>query len=78
LCDKFNRQLNDRLWPHKHGGKNTRGEWGHMDNLAFSSILLNCFKSFMEISGYDSNAVYDYKEFCLLLSDELMEWCLQL
>jgi hypothetical protein len=68
LCDILNRKLNYRTWPHKHGGRNVMGEWKHKDNSVFSSILLNCFNSFMEIAGFLQCIVYDYKEMCCFLS----------
>ena len=32
-CDKFNKQLRGRIWPHRHGGKGRLGKRGYLARL---------------------------------------------
>lgn len=67
-CDRFNRSLHDRRWPHKTGGKNKKGEEGLQNSLAFlqyyripSTLIIRLKKD------------YDFQKNCLELSDSLYE-----
>lgn len=48
-CDRFNRGLHDRRWPHKHGGRNTPGDSGAQHDFSLACILQNTFNAFLEI-----------------------------
>jgi hypothetical protein len=74
LCDIFNRQLHDRKWPFKRGGRNTMGEWGHQDNWAMSATLQNVFNCWCDLT--DFTGVPEFKALCLRLADELFEYTL--
>ena len=42
-CDKFNRNLHDRHWPYKRGGRNVKGGPGSQYDFIFACILQNTF-----------------------------------
>jgi hypothetical protein len=42
-CDIFNRNLKDRPWPVKYGGRGMPAEPRNEQNFAFSSLLQNVF-----------------------------------
>ena len=46
VCDLFNRQIKYRIWPHRHGGKGTKGERGQQDSFVLGCILLNTFNAY--------------------------------
>ena len=70
VCDLFNHQIKHRLWPHKHGGKGTRGERGKQESFAFGCILLNTFNAYRDINEI-AIIDYDYYSFCEQLADDL-------
>ena len=50
-CDRFNRMLHDRKWPHKNGGRDIPRDVGHHHNFAMSCILQNTFNAYIEKNG---------------------------
>ena len=46
-CDKANRQIKNRIWPHKHGGRGRLGERGKYSLFAFGMVLQNTFNAFV-------------------------------
>ena len=50
-CDKFNKQVHGRIWPHRHGGKGRLGERGKFRLFAFGTVLLNTLNAFRDSSG---------------------------
>ena len=77
LCDKYNRALHDRKWPHKHGGRNVAGEWGHQDNYAWSCLLQNVFNLYNDARKVNI-LDYSFQDYCLTLADNLFEYALHL
>lgn len=72
-CDKFNRALHDRKWPHKHGGRNKPGDNGLQHNFAFSCVLQNTFNAYEAINE-KGDSLGNYSDNCLELSIELFEY----
>ena len=72
-CDIFNKMMYGRTWPHKQGGFQHLGDEGKQDDFAFSSLLLNTIVAYREINKLSEND-FDYKAYCLQLSDELYEY----
>jgi hypothetical protein len=50
-CDKFNRNLHDRHWPYKRGGRNSKGAFGSQHDFLMACILQNTFNAHEEICG---------------------------
>ena len=71
-CDRYNRMLHDRKWPHKNGGRNIPGDEGHHHNFAMSCILQNTFNAYIEINSINP-VEYEFKKYCVILSDKLFE-----
>ena len=71
-CDRFNRNMHDRKWPHKTGGKNKKGEEGLQNSFAWSCLLQNIFNAHDSIKKI-SNKSYEFESYCLKLSEELYE-----
>ena len=72
-CDRFNANLTERTWCHKHGGRNRLGDIGHQHNFAMSSILQNVFNAFEMCNDIPRNQV-DFSTHCLLLANEIMQF----
>ena len=70
LCDVFNRRLKNAKWPHKRGSKGVAGEWGHMNNFAFSCTLRNTFNAYEDLT----NSHVCFQDNCIALADELYEY----
>jgi hypothetical protein len=62
LCDKFNRNLCDRVFPHRTGGRGHSGNRGHQHKFAMAVILENIFSLFNAIHqvGRDDWTFSDY------------------
>jgi hypothetical protein len=73
LCDRFNRNLHERTWPHKTGGNGSMGEDGHYHNFALSSILQNIFNLYFDINAEDYSKV-SFSKFCCDLADEIVRF----
>ena len=86
-CDRFNRNLHDKSWPHSRGGHGTRGDFLNQHDFAMAVLLQNTFSLYDELNEtYDESVVswkYDGKDLvdpvrieslcskCLRLADEL-------
>ena len=73
VCDRFNRNLHDRHWPYKRGGRARTGEWGHSHDFCMACILQNTFSAHSQIYGYDHETL-NFKQKCVQLSDDLYEY----
>lgn len=71
VCDKFNRNLHDKTWPFKCGGRNARGDEHHQHNFAISCVLQNTFALFIDINDIMRADRKDFKGYCLELADEI-------
>lgn len=71
-CDVYNKNLHDRTWPHRHGGRKRSGDFGLIHNFALSCILQNVFNSYCEICDIDMSTL-DFETFCIELSDSIYE-----
>ena len=86
-CDRFNRNLHDKSWPHARGGHGTKGDFLNQHDFVMAMLLQNVFALFDELNEtYDHSEVdwkFDGKDIvnpartktfcdrCLLLADEL-------
>lgn len=77
MCDKFNRQLHDRKWPHRAGGRDTMADDGTQDAFALASILQNTFNSYRVLNSIDFTD-YNFKNYCLELADSLYAYAYSL
>ena len=66
----YSTRIKHCIWPHKHGGKGTRGKRGKQDSFAFDCILLNIFNAYCDINGI-ADVDYDYYSFREQVSDQL-------
>lgn len=73
VCDRYNRNLHDRHWPYKRGGKGRKGEWGHTHDFFIACILQNTFSAHSQIMKYDPK-ILSFKTKCVQLSDALYEY----
>jgi hypothetical protein len=73
LCDHFNRELHDRTWPHKHGGRNSSGDRGAISDFLFSIVLVNVLSAYHCARGttYEPS---EYQDECLKLANEIWEY----
>ena len=69
-CDRFNRNLHDRVWPHKRGGKNTPGEFGRQHDFALACILQNVYNAYHAVTGRDP-ASTTFRDMCCQLADDV-------
>lgn len=72
-CDRFNRNLHDKTWPHKRGGNSVRGEFGCANDFIFGCILQNVFTTYCHIHNKDPKTV-SFKQLCYNLSDEIFTY----
>ena len=49
FCDKFNKGLYERCWPHKQGGHLWLGDLVNQHNFAMSCVLQNVFNVYCQI-----------------------------
>ena len=73
LCDRFNRNLHERTWPHKTGGKARKGEHGQYHNFAFSAVLQNIFNLYHDVNGEDHTLI-SFKDFFCNLADDIVRY----
>ena len=74
ICDKFNRALHDRKWPHKHGGNHKPGDSGTQHSFALAAILENTFNVYRSVNQKDLDERYDFRQYCYDLADELFDY----
>ena len=86
-CDRFNRNLHDKSWPHARGGKGTRGDFLNQHDFAMAVLLQNIFSIYNELNEkideskvewkydgkdeVDPGRVQSFCDKCLRLADEL-------
>jgi hypothetical protein len=73
MCDKFNRALHDRKWPHRAGGNDVMSDAGTQDAFAMACILQNTFNAFRARNGVEF-ADYNFKLYCEELADALFAY----
>ena len=71
-CNRYNRMLHDRKWPHKNCGRDIPGDEGHQQNFAMSCILQNTFNAYIEINHINP-VNYEFEKYCCRLSDQILE-----
>ena len=69
-CDKFNKQIKHRIWPHKHGGRNSLGENGKHSSFVLGAIIQNTFNAHRSIRNVCQND-FEYYTYCNELADHL-------
>ena len=72
-CDVFNRQIKNRIWPHRHGGRKRLGDIGKFRSFAFGCVLQNTFKSYCDMNSVDRKE-FDYYSLCEDLASQLYEY----
>jgi hypothetical protein len=67
-CDNFNRDMNDKTWPHRlqHGDR-------HLNNFYMTCILLNVKNAWLDLNNKKNEDV-EWVEFMTELADELYEY----
>lgn len=74
-CDKFNRAMHDRKYPHKSGGNGVSGEGGQIHMFILSSLLQNVFNLWECANGCEVNEVI-FEDKCVMLSDLLFQYAI--
>lgn len=72
-CDRFNRNLHDRYFPHKRGGKGRSGEDGEHNDFIMACILQNTFNAYHHINNVHVGSI-TFKEMCDSLSDDIFSY----
>jgi hypothetical protein len=70
-CDNFNRGLKDKHWPHKRGGKGTKGEYGNHNDFFLACILQNTFNSWCAVTNTDYKSI-TFQAFCDDLAEQIV------
>jgi hypothetical protein len=76
-CDKFNRKLHDRKFPHRCGGGTKGFGDGHQHKFAISIILQNTINLYCDVNDID-HKINSFEFNVLLLSDELYAYATSL
>jgi len=74
VCDRFNRGLHDKSFPHKRGGKKTKGDLGCAHDFLFACILQNTFNVYDELNKNIEENSSDFKKKCCLLSQQMFDY----
>ena len=74
ICDAFNRQLKDRKYGHRCGGKQKSGQEGHVHKFLMASLLQNIFNAYKTINN---DFTKDFQTMCIELSDEIYAYSQQ-
>lgn len=69
-CDKYNRNLHDRKWPYRCGGRNRSGDKGHHHKFSLACILQNTFNAHNSLNGIEYSGT-SFRAQCLELADAL-------
>ena len=77
ICDKFNRALHDRTWPHRHGGGTHVGDWNAVHDFYFSSTLQNVFNAWRCLNNI-GRGQFQFRDGCIQLSNQLFAFSLTL
>ena len=70
VCDKFNRALHDRQWPHSRGGKGTQGDQGAHHDFLMAIVLKNVFKAWFSVHDLDPRT-RSFESLCTELANAL-------
>ena len=70
VCDKFNRALHDRQWPHIRGGNATKGDQGVHHDFLMAVILQNVFDAWFSAHDIDSST-RTFESMCTELANSL-------
>lgn len=70
-CDRFNRRLHDKSWPHRRGGNAVSGEAGVHHDFLLACVLQNTFNAYFAATGQNYEGV-SFKDFCHDLADSLI------
>jgi hypothetical protein len=76
-CDRYNRNLHDKLYPHKCGGNNKMGEFGHLHKFCMGVTLQNIFVIYEMLNIIPDNEKY-FKNHCFSLAKLLVSYALSL
>jgi hypothetical protein len=76
-CDAFNRQLHQRKWPHKSGGRNKGAGDGHQHKFAFACILQNTINLYHAVNK-SNHLESSFQSQCILLADNLYAYATSL
>jgi hypothetical protein len=71
-CDRFNRNLHDKTWPHRRGGNVQHGHFGRASDFILGCILQNTFALYDELL-LNNSEVLSFKQKCINLSDEIYD-----
>jgi hypothetical protein len=74
-CDRFNRALNDRMWPHRHGAGGHVGDWLCVHDFFFSSTLQNVLNAWRSLHNPER---FEFQAACTQLSEDLFQFSLTL
>lgn len=74
-CDRFNRNLHQRHWPYKRGGRNIRGAAGSQHDFLMACILQNTFNAYDEISCGSGDSL-NFKDMCCELAADIFTYSL--
>ena len=69
-CDVFNRQIKNRIWPHRHGGRRHLGDMGKFSSFAFGCVLQNTFNAYCSINSIARNE-FDFYGLCEELASQV-------
>ena len=72
-CDRANRQIKNRIWLHKHGGRGRLGERGKFSSFAFDMVLQNNINVFCDMKSLYSDD-YEYYRYCEEIASQLYEY----
>ena len=56
-CDAYNRRINNRTWPHRHGGRKRLGDMGKFSSFASGCVLQNTFNAYCDMNSVDRNSL---------------------
>jgi hypothetical protein len=76
-CDHYNRNLHDKCWPFKHGGKNSIGDYGTTYDFIFSCTVHNIINAEREISKTTGEKL-NYQTYLVDLACSLYEYEMKL
>ena len=72
-CDFYNQQIKNRMWPHRHGGKEHLREREEHSLFAFACVLQNTFNAYRANMKVDKSD-FEYYGFCKTLASDLYEY----
>ena len=70
VCDRFNRALNHRKWPHKCGGNGKEGELGQHHSFALAVAAENIFNLYHCVNKIDHLST-SFEDFFVKLADDI-------